>query len=429
MTKLITAMFAASAGFRPFAATTPNLNDLRNKLVNLSEAARGIQALADAEDRDLSSDENDRINALFSEFDVVEQQIAQVAGHPAAALDLGSARRITTPVDAVRRVADSPNDPKAAKQMTAFYDFVRTGSPQAALTLTDGEGGYTVPSAIDSQIQKVAALYSPLRQLARVVKSIGTYSQIVAKGLPSVAWIGTDTDARPETATPAFAKVTFPHGEIYAAAAITAWLQDDSQHDLGAFINQEIGRGQGVAEGTAFAAGNGVGKPKGLTAQTFANTADGVRAFGTLQYLASGTSGAGITIDKLIELFYKLSPEYRVPGRCKWLMSPAVLETLRKERAVANGSYQWQPATVDGQPSTLLGCPVFEDSNLTVAADTLPVFCGDFQRGYTIVDVGAPRFIRDDVTTRGQTIFYVARRVGGNITDSNAIKALKLSAA
>ncbi len=428
MTKLITAMFAATSGFRPFAALTPNLADLREKLVNLSEAARGIQALANAEGRDLSTDENDRINSLFAEFDVVEQLIAQSAGHPAAAIG-APARRITTPVDAPRGVGRSPNDPKTAAQTTAFYDYVRTGSPQAALTLTDGEGGYTVPSAIDSQIQLVAALYSPLRQMARVVKSIGTYTQIVSKGLPTVAWVTTDTDARPATATPAFAKVTFPYGEIYAAAAITHWLQDDSQHDLNSFITQEIGRGQGVAEGTAFATGNGTGKPKGLTAQTFANTADGVRAFGTLQYLASGTSGAGITIDKLMELFYKLAPEYRASGRCSWLMSPAVLETLRKERAVANGSYQWEPAAQDGQPSRLLGCPVYEDSNLSVAADTIPVFCGDFQRGYTIVDVGSPRFIRDDLTTKGQTIFYVARRVGGNVTDSNAIKALKLSVA
>ncbi len=301
---------------------------------------------------------------------------------------------------------------------TSFYNAVQWST-------ATGEGAETVPSAIDREIAVVAGTYSPMRRVAKVVRTIGSYSQAVAQGAPSTSWVG-ELGTRSLTAVASFIKVQPPHGEVYAAAPLTAFLQDDSFSDISGFLTQEFGRAIGIAEGAAFANGTGTNQPKGVTAYTWAATPDASRAFGQLEYLASGVSAGGITLDKAIDLYYKLAPEYRAPGRCSWVMAPGALNVLRKDKNTS-GPYYWEPSGQAGQPSTLLGCPVFEDPNLTVAASSLSIFVGDFSRGYTIMDVGTPRLIIDNVTQRGSTIAYLARRIGGGVVDSNAIKGLKLS--
>jgi hypothetical protein len=39
------------------------------------------------------------------------------------------------------------------------------------------------------------------------------------------------------------------------------------------------------------------------------------------------------------------------------------------------------------------------------------VICGDFQAGYVIADIGQPFFVTDTVTSKGNTLFYVERRL------------------
>ena len=316
--------------------------------------------------------------------------------------------------------------PESKSEIEGLAKFLLTGEQKAMSIASDPTGGYTVPGDMDKQIQSVAALYSPLRKLARVVSGVrGGFAQVIATTLPGTAWVG-ESATRALTTTPAFAKVVPPSGELYANAPVTVELMQDSLYELGQWIVQEIGRSQGVNEGDAFITGNGITKPAGLASYTYAATADASRAFGTPEYVASGTNGT-FDIDDLVDLLYKLSPEYRVPGRCAWLMSPGALQIIRKQKASTAGSYMWEPSSKEGQPSTLLGFPVHEASHIAApATDSLSVFVGDFERGYTITDIGTPRFIRDEITVKGTINLYVARRIGGAMTDSNAIKALKL---
>ena len=61
-----------------------------------------------------------------------------------------------------------------------------------------------------------------------------------------------------------------------------------------------------------------------------------------------------------------------------------------------------------------------------VAAGSASVLVGDFKAGYLITDIGRPTFIVDNVTSKGNTLFYVENRVGGAVVDSNAIKVMTL---
>jgi predicted phage gp36 major capsid-like protein len=45
-----------------------------------------------------------------------------------------------------------------------------------------------------------------------------------------------------------------------------------------------------------------------------------------------------------------------------------------------------------------------------------------------IVDIGQPLMLRDQVTSKGRTLFYAEKRVCGGILDFNAGKLLVMSA-
>ena len=62
-----------------------------------------------------------------------------------------------------------------------------------------------------------------------------------------------------------------------------------------------------------------------------------------------------------------------------------------------------------------------------VAADANAVLFGDFKRAYTIVDRMGTRVLRDPFTNKPNVGFYTTKRVGGMLTDSNAVKVLTLS--
>ena len=62
--------------------------------------------------------------------------------------------------------------------------------------------------------------------------------------------------------------------------------------------------------------GNGTNKPKGFLTAPTAVTSDATRAFGTLQYVASGAAGdfAANPQDRLIDLVQTLRAPYRQNG-------------------------------------------------------------------------------------------------------------------
>ena len=60
-----------------------------------------------------------------------------------------------------------------------------------------------------------------------------------------------------------------------------------------------------------------------------------------------------------------------------------------------------------------------------IGAGETPIAFGDFKRGYTIVDSGGVHMLRDPYSAKPHVFFYVVKRVGGDITDFDAIKLIK----
>jgi HK97 family phage major capsid protein len=63
-----------------------------------------------------------------------------------------------------------------------------------------------------------------------------------------------------------------------------------------------------------------------------------------------------------------------------------------------------------------------------VAANAFPLAFGDFREGYLIADRVGMRITRDEITTPGFVKFYVRKRVGGKLRNTQSIKLLKVAA-
>ena len=313
-----------------------------------------------------------------------------------------------------------------------FEGFLRSGSGgiemKAFTGASDAAGGYAVPESIDAAIDATLKSVSPIRAIANVVR-VGSngYRKLVTSGGTPSGWAA-ETGARAETDTPVFNEVAPPMGELYANPAASQTMLDDAAFDVEAWLASEIAMEFAKAEGAAFVSGNGTNKPKGFLSATTASTADGVRAFGSLQYVPTGSAGAFAANpeEKLIDLVQTLRAPYRQGA--VWVMNSAVLAKIRKFKT-SDGAFLWAPSLAAGQPATLLGYPVVEAEDMPdIAANSLSVAFGNFKAGYLIAERGETQVLRDPYSNKPYVHFYATKRVGGMVSNSEAIKLLKFSA-
>ncbi|MEE4350420.1 MAG: phage major capsid protein [Pacificimonas sp.] len=313
----------------------------------------------------------------------------------------------------------------------AFRDgYLRKGQESApevkALATTTGpEGGYAVPQEIDEMIGAHVRDFSPIRQLATVV-GVGSanYRKLVVTGGIASGWIS-ETAPRPETAATDFAEIAPPMGELYANPAATQTMLDDAAFDVERWLAGEIGAEFAQAEGAAFVAGSGVAQPKGFLTYAHSDAADGVRAFGTLQHVDSGVDGGIGDADVLIDLVHSLKAPLRQGAA--FVMNAGTLAAVRKLKTT-DGDYVWRAGIESGQPGTLLGHPVVEAAAMPdVASGETPIAFGNFKAGYVIAERTATRILRDPYSNKPYVHFYATKRVGGAVSNSEAIKLLRCS--
>lgn len=314
----------------------------------------------------------------------------------------------------------------------AFAGFVRTGTVlemKAFTGVTGDAGGYAVPREVDGEIARVLKGISPIRAIANVVTvgSAGYRKLITTGGTPS-GWAA-ETAARPETASPVFAELVPPMGELYANPSASQAMLDDAAFDVEAWLAGEIATEFARAEGAAFVGGNGVNRPKGFLTAPVSTAKDATRALGTLQYLPSGAAEDFGTApdERLLDLVHSLRAPYRQGA--SFVMNANTLARIRKFKT-GDGMPLWQPSLAAGQPATLLGYPVVEAEDMPdIAANALSIAFGNFQAGYLIAERGETAILRDPYSNKPFVSFYATKRVGGCVADSAAIKLMKIATA
>lgn len=315
----------------------------------------------------------------------------------------------------------------------AFVDgYLRRGSEVELKSFSGAvaaDGGYAVPKEIDAIIDATLKGISPIRAIANVVR-VGSagYRKLVTQNGVTSGW-ASETATRPETATPTFNEIVPSFGELYANPAATQAMLDDAAFDVEGWLASEIATEFAKAEGAAFVNGNGTNKPRGFLQAPTAVTSDATRPFGTLQYIASGAAGAFVASnpqDKLVELVHALRAPYRQGA--SWVMNASTLATIRKFKTT-DGAFIWQAGMAAGQPDTLLGYPVVEAEDMPdIAANSLSIAFGNFKAGYLIAERTETNILRDPYSNKPYVHFYATKRLGGAVTNSEAIKVMKFAA-
>jgi HK97 family phage major capsid protein len=155
---------------------------------------------------------------------------------------------------------------------------------------SDADGGFLMPPAAVGRVVKKVYELSPIRQIASVQEVSGD----ALEGLDdldeaSYGWTS-EQGARTETNTPQVGKYRIAVEEMYAAPKATQKLLDDGAVDVEAWLAAKVADKFARVEAAAFITGTGVGQPRGFASYVTAATADGTRAWGTIEHVATGNA-------------------------------------------------------------------------------------------------------------------------------------------
>ena len=128
----------------------------------------------------------------------------------------------------------------------------------------------------------------------------------------------------------------------------------------------------------------------------------------------------------LVDLIYAVNAGYRQNG--VFVMNRKTQSAIRKFKdsaAPISGSRRRRP----GSKASLMTFPVIEAEDMPdIAANSLSIAFGDFNRGYLVVDRAGVSVLRDPYTAKPYVLFYTTKRVGGGVQDFDAIKVMKFAA-
>jgi len=405
------------------------------------DAIKAGQSTADFDAKLAKIDANlDSLQEMKTKLERVETKLAR----PGAGADRREEGELAEAAEYRHAFIDwlrAPNNPEAksrvhdaGKKLDAKRTEIEAQRPgyreeraAAVVTSTGSSGGYALPEQIEREIARLSIDISPLRAIS-TVRQVGTsdYKELFDINGAGFEWIG-ETDTRNQTNTPDLAEVAPTFGMASAKPQASEESLDDLFFNVEQWLIDSAAETLAGGEGAAFVSGNGTKKPTGfLGGPAPVTTVDSSRAFGTLQYIAGGQAAALPTsLDTFYDVVYALRARYRRNAR--WVTNKLILASLRKYKDTTN-QYLWQPSLVVGQPDIFLGYPVTEAEDMpAVAANAFPIAFGDFKEGYLVADRVGVRITRDEITTPGYVKFYVRKRVGGKIRNSQAIKLLKIS--
>ncbi|NUO62813.1 MAG: phage major capsid protein [Gemmatimonadaceae bacterium] len=318
---------------------------------------------------------------------------------------------------------------------SAFLAYVRKGdrglAPEINAALSVGSepaGGYFVPPDLAGRIVKLVYETSPMRQYAGMEST----SRDVKEGFFDLnevggGWVG-EKEARPETSTADVGKWRIEVKELYANPKTTQQELDDAETDVESWLVGKVGDKLVRLENAAFVSGNTPKRPRGFL--TYSAGTPSAAAFNVIQQIGTGVSGAFAAApngaDVFIDTVGAMKFGYLGQG-CAWAMGRLAEAAVRKLKD-SNGHYLLVQDLANGANRSILGYPIanFEDMT-TIAAGSLSIAFANWKEAYTIVDRFGLRLLRDPFTDKPNVLFYTTARVGGDVTNFEAIKLIKFS--
>ena len=378
---------------------------------NFLDSRRGENGLVSAEDNSTYEKMETEVVNLGKEIDRLEKQ---------AAIDLELSKATSAPLlekpqadERSRKTGRASNEYK-----NAFWQVMRNKAGlevKNALQIgSDAEGGYLTPDEFEHTLVEALEEEDIFRGLANTIQtSSGDRKIPVVATKGDASWVD-EEGAIPES-DDSFKQVTLSAYKLATMIKISEELLNDSAFDLESYVAKEFGRRIGTKEEEAFFVGDGTGKPTGILDATGGGQ------------LGKTTSGAAISFDEIMDLFYSLKSPYR--KNATFLMNDSTVKAIRKLKD-GGGQYIWQPSMVAGTPDTILNRPVLTSAYMPeISAGNKTVAFGDFKY-YWIADRQGRSFKRlnELFAVTGQIGFVATQRVDGKLILPEAVKYLQQKA-
>ena len=280
---------------------------------------------------------------------------------------------------------------------------------------TDTEGGFLVPDEFEKKLISALEEENVFRPLAtKIQTSSGDRKIPVITQKGEATWM--EEEEAYTLSDDAFGQIALSAYKVGTAIKISEELLNDSVFDLPSYIAKEFARRIGTKEEEAFLIGDGKGKPTGIFAAT-----------GGAENGAT-TTGAAITFDDVIELFYSLKSPYR--KKAVWVLNEQTVKALRKIKD-NTGNFIWQPSVSAGLPDTILNRPYVTSVYApTIAAGAKAIAFGDYSYYWVADRQGRSlKRLNELFAMNGQGGFLASQRVDGKLILPEAVKTLTIKKA
>lgn len=247
-----------------------------------------------------------------------------------------------------------------------------------------------------------------------------------------VAWVGESPSSGAEHEATEFTlgQIQLPIHVALTSYNATYSSLEDVAFDLQAEISSAFAEQIAIEYDDLLWTGSGQGRLAGIVTDTRVTGAVSAGVSTVGGYVASGAAAAIASGDPFKRMMLHLPPGYR--KRAKWYMNSntaAEISTLKD----GEGRYLWGDAQGlnQGIPATFIGLPiVYNEYASDIAANAFPLIIADLGRGYLIgkrVDFSVRRF-EDSATAKLDQVFFIGRaRIGGQVIQPAAYKALKIA--
>jgi HK97 family phage major capsid protein len=411
---------------------------LKEQRAHLLNDLQGMTAAAEGESRDFSAEEAQEYDNKMGEFRSLTTRWERAEEE--YNLEKEVKRSLDTPIDlkinsdddvpqtlSEYRAKNSPPKPwDTPEYRSAYFHYLTAGSltdldieeHRVLSKASAGAGANLVPTAFSDQIINILRFMGPINQLANTMTTDnGDALQVPAVTAHGVAtW--TAENAGYTASDETFGQITLNAFKAGRTVIVSEELLVDAAFGLDNYLAQELGQSIGVLEETAYAIGDGSGKPMGI-----ATTGNGV----TVSTAATGNA-ASFTYLAIANFMFALPYQYR--RNAAWIFADTSVRNLYTLVDTQNRPL-WAVNVANTGPDTFLGKPVYTSPDLAApGANAKSGVFGDMNQAYQIRRVNGFSLQRQTelYSNNGQVGFRGFERVDGRIRNASAAIVLQHSA-
>jgi HK97 family phage major capsid protein len=367
---------------------------LTDKRKNAEAEARAVIDLAEAEKRELTAEEDQKLTNIWGHMDSLRSQIEKLlkqeedqrsldealvrAGHNGEEQRRVESATITAEFRKLwLRQVEHVDIPQTHRSADAVREEMRALSKGTATA-----GGNTVKTTF------VEKLYEHMIETATLLRggatiwntNSGENIDMPVTTSHGTAGLVAEAGTIPQ-ADPAFGKRSLGAYKYGDLILVPSELLTDTSVNLDGYLSRMAGRAVGNALGAHLITGTGSSQPAGISGST------------TLGVTGSTGVGGAPNFDNLIDLFYSVIGPYRNSPDAGWLIKDTTAGALRKLKD-SSGRYLWESSVTAGTPDTILSRPVMTDPNMpAVGVTNKSVIFGDLSTYYVRL-VNGVRFER-----------------------------------